>query len=164
MLQQSQESYGPLPSELRPHRVRSRTSSRVSPYPARNSRVVSPPERSKSTKSTKASGRPFASPADRSALSNISINPNINASSSALALNSKSFVPFCDEPKVAVQKAPLVTAPVEQRQRVTSSTRRSALGWKKRASNANKENKENAQQDMSLTYVLPFAHWPNHLQ
>ncbi|KAI0357590.1 hypothetical protein OH77DRAFT_1519472 [Trametes cingulata] len=36
MLEHSQKNYGPLPSELRPHRVRSRTSSRASPYPLRN--------------------------------------------------------------------------------------------------------------------------------
>ncbi|OBZ78004.1 hypothetical protein A0H81_01655 [Grifola frondosa] len=33
MLEHSQKNYGPLPSELRPRRVRSRTSSRASPYP-----------------------------------------------------------------------------------------------------------------------------------
>src|SRR5258707_9046800 len=34
LLEHSVQSYGPLPSELRPRRVRSRTSSRPSPYPA----------------------------------------------------------------------------------------------------------------------------------
>jgi hypothetical protein len=33
LLQESLQTYGPLSSELRPHRVRSRCSSRVSPYP-----------------------------------------------------------------------------------------------------------------------------------
>ena len=46
MLEHSQQNYGPLPPELRCHRVRSRTYSRPSPYPQR---IVKPPSPERSS-------------------------------------------------------------------------------------------------------------------
>ena len=53
LLEYSVQNFGPLPSELRPHRVRSRTSSRASPYPqARVAKATQLPEKTRSTKTT----------------------------------------------------------------------------------------------------------------
>lgn len=51
MLVHSQKklNYGPLPSELRPHRVRSRTSSKASPYPLRAIRAAISPGKPRSS-------------------------------------------------------------------------------------------------------------------
>jgi hypothetical protein len=42
LLQHSDQTYGPLPSELGPRRVRSRTQSRASPYPSRPAQLEAP--------------------------------------------------------------------------------------------------------------------------
>ena len=44
LLEHSQKNYGPLPSDLRPRRIRSRTSSRASPYPLPNHRSSFSPD------------------------------------------------------------------------------------------------------------------------
>ncbi|KAG6825404.1 hypothetical protein H0H92_003817 [Tricholoma furcatifolium] len=60
LLEHSVKNFGPLPSELRPRRVRSRTSSRCSPYPqARlNGVISSPPEEAQPVKPTFAPAPP----------------------------------------------------------------------------------------------------------
>ncbi|KAI0324969.1 hypothetical protein GY45DRAFT_1390266 [Cubamyces sp. BRFM 1775] len=66
MLEHSQKNYGALPSELRPHRVRSRTSSSASPYPLRNQRSalsLDKPRSSPIQVFTDAPSTPFAAPA-----------------------------------------------------------------------------------------------------
>ena len=156
ILQHSRETY--VHSQLRPVRVRSRTSSRASPYPVRSPRsIIISPERSQSNI---LKGRPFASPEDRSApLSDVSINPNISACSVAPTVEMKPFTPFGVKIEGSKGKGKSATpgkGRATVRPRVTSSTRRSALGWKKRVSKANAAtaNKENAvTQDMSITYV-----------
>ncbi len=147
LLEHSKETYGPLSSELRPHRVRSRTSSRASPYPVRSPRSVVSPDRVKANMS---SGRPFASPGDRSLpLRSISIDPNISMCSVAPAVDIKPFSPFAFELENSKEGKSVAGAP---RQRVTSSARRSALGWKKRGSKAAAgADKENSRQDMIIT-------------
>lgn len=77
MLEHSKQNYGPLPSELRAYRVRSRTSSRASPYPVRV-RCISITAEIQANMAIL--GKPFAAldelpPA--APLSKISINPNI---------------------------------------------------------------------------------------
>lgn len=144
LLEHSKQTYGPLSSELRPHRVRSRTSSRASPYPLRSPRSVISPERVKANMSL---GRPFASPRDRSLpLQSISIDPNITMCSVPLAVDVKPFSPFTLELETSKDKS-LADAP---RQRVTSSARRNALGWKKRAPKGKGADKENARPDMII--------------
>lgn len=147
MLDHSKQTYGPLSSELRPHRVRSRTSSRASPYPLRSPRSVISPDRSKSHIS---SGRPFASPQEHSSsvLREISIDPNISACSAAPAIEVKPFSPFSVELDRSKVKAPVLG---HTRQRVTSSARRNALGWKKRAGKNAAADKENIRQDITIT-------------
>ncbi|KAF7791167.1 hypothetical protein EIP86_002178 [Pleurotus ostreatoroseus] len=144
LLEHSKQTYGPLPSELRPHRVRSRTSSRASPYPLRSPRSVVSPERVKASMSF---GRPFASPRDRSLpLQSISIDPNISMYSIPPAVDIKPFPSFAVELETSKDKS-LVDVP---RQRVTSSARRNALGWKKRAPKGKGADKENARPEMII--------------
>lgn len=149
MLEQSQKTYGPLPSELRAHRVRSRTSSRASPYPVRSRRVSFTAEQEAYIFST---GKPFASPDEHESeqsmgpLRDISINPNIS--------NPKLSVPEATKPGIKVFSPPPVVdtqpfssfnvhvdaeKPVAKagnplpRPRVNSNVRRTALGWSKRS-------------------------------
>lgn len=154
MLEHSRETYGPLPSELRPCRVRSRTSSRASPYPVRSLKSWIPVEQPNalndeiSYESFNVS-KPFASPArpNRSApLREITTNPNINVSPLP-SFGAKPFVPFTvklDGP--AISEKTIVDPP--QRPRVTSGARRTALGWKKRSTGKSNtsDRKENVSQ------------------
>lgn len=139
MLEHSQKNYGPLPSELRPYRVRSRTSSRASPYPVR-------PRRVSFTVDQQCfdfiENQPFAEPeepAPVAPLREISINPNITVFSAPPTLDVKPFSPFSmDVQPTKPQPLAPKTAYGLPRPRVTSSARRSALGWSKRSSGAPK--------------------------
>ncbi|THG95127.1 hypothetical protein EW026_g6465, partial [Hermanssonia centrifuga] len=149
MLEHSQKSYGPLPSELRPHRIRSRTSSRASPYPIRPQRSTISPEHSNSSSSS----RPFASPDDLlpAPLRQISINPNIAVFSPPPSIEVKPFTPFNVELKTAPKKGKNQLG--LPRQRVTSAARRTALGWSKRSvgKTSTSSDKENVDQNMVIT-------------
>ena len=124
MLEHSQQTYGPLSSELRPRRIRSRTHSRPSPYP----RAV---ERSPAVvRSVDHSSPPVPSLLqDRTAnynIANVEVSP---------------FVPTKNDLKSIIGLPP--------RPRVGSNARRTALGWTKRSTgrenkeSKGKENKEN---------------------
>ncbi len=149
MLEHSQKSYGPLPSELRPHRIRSRTSSRASPYPVRPQRFTISPEHSNSSSSS----RPFASPDGLlpAPLRQISINPNIAVFSPPPSIEVKPFTPFNVELKTAPKKGKNQLG--LPRQRVTSAARRTALGWSKRSvgKTSTSSDKENVDQNMVIT-------------
>ncbi|KAF9560634.1 hypothetical protein CPC08DRAFT_466596 [Agrocybe pediades] len=162
LLQHSVQNYGPLPSELRPHRVRSRTNSRASPYPkssiqSRLSRISLSPEQVTQpqvpTITQKTPGR---------ALQDVTINPNTapKTSNKAAAPSLDALKPFSplafDVDVNADLKA--AQAAVNVRPRVGSNARRTALGWSKRStgpsatnaagtgkksSTGHKENKEN---------------------
>ena len=136
MLEHSQKSYGPLPSELRPHRVRSRTSSRASPYPLRAIRSTLSPEKPRSSPIqvfTDAPSKPFAAVMhDNSILREVQRNTNVNVPTPPPALGEiKPFSPFHIELDTSKQAKNVMGLPA--RPRVTSSTRRAALGWSKRS-------------------------------
>ncbi|KAI0339201.1 hypothetical protein BDW22DRAFT_606971 [Trametopsis cervina] len=166
LLEHSKQNYGPLPSELRPHRVRSRTSSRPSPYPVRQRVSVSPPEQSYG-----AAVHPFAHPEDDLSTSSIplreiSINPNMNILSYPPAIEAEVFSPFAVELEKEKSK-PERNALGLPRPRVSSTARRTALGWSKRSTGktssgktssgktstgkVGNSNKENATQGVIMT-------------
>ncbi|TFK33165.1 hypothetical protein BDQ12DRAFT_448473 [Crucibulum laeve] len=130
LLEHSVQNYGPLPSELRPRRVRSRTQSRPSPYPqARIAKVTTSPEQTRPSNADL--HRSFATPA--AVLQQILVNANIMPSAPSLEAL-KPFSPFMMnvEPK---RENAFGLAP-NARPRVASTTRRTALGWSKRSNGA----------------------------
>ncbi|KAI0828480.1 hypothetical protein BC628DRAFT_1316551 [Trametes gibbosa] len=155
MLEHSQKNYGPLPSELRPHRVRSRTSSRASPYPLRNMRTSFSPEKplraSPIQVFTDAPTKQFAFLSEPPVLREVQRNSNVFAASPAPALDEiKPFSPIHIELDTSKQGKSAMGLP--PRPRVTSSTRRAALGWSKRtAKSSTKEAKEN----ISASMIIP---------
>ena len=153
MLEQSQKTFGPLPSELRPHRVRSRTSSRASPYPQlRAMRSTMSPEKPRSSPIqvfTDVPIKPFANTTqEHSILREVQRN-TINVPTPPPALGEiKPFTPFnvdLDTSKQGKNKMGLPARP-----RVTSSTRRAALGWSKRSTG-----KSSAQDFKENSVVIP---------
>ncbi|KAG6916979.1 hypothetical protein DXG01_004408 [Tephrocybe rancida] len=146
LLEHSVQNYGPLPSELRPRRIRSRTSSRPSPYPqARVNKVVLPsPENAQPTKS-------IAAPhMNAPVLQQIHINNNILAAPALDTLKPFSPLVMDIEPK---RENAFGLAP-NARPRVGSTARRTALGWSKRSTGSNKmstDHKENVSQGMIMT-------------
>ena len=135
MLEHSQKTFGPLPSELRPHRIRSRTSSRASPYPLRVMRSTISPEKQRGSPIrvfTEAPSKPFASAVHEPSVLREVWTANVNVPTPPPALNEiKPFSPFQVELETSKQGKNAVGLPA--RPRVTSSTRRAALGWSKRS-------------------------------
>ncbi|KAF5376919.1 hypothetical protein D9615_007315 [Tricholomella constricta] len=146
LLDHSVQNYGPLPSELRPRRMRSRTSSRPSPYPqARINKVIPPsPEKVQPAKEVNAK-RSFGTPV----LQQIPVNSNLMS----IAPSLESLKPFSPltvdiEPK---RENAFGLAP-HARPRVGSTARRSALGWSKRSTGkASTDQKENVGQGTIMT-------------
>ncbi|KAF8996426.1 hypothetical protein BDQ17DRAFT_1364415 [Cyathus striatus] len=125
LLEHSVQNYGPLPSELRPRRVRSRTQSRPSPYPqARLSKITLSPDRI-----SKADLQPsFAAATDAvptPVLQDKTVNANISALPHALEAL-KPFSPFAMDVEPKRENA-FGLAP-HARPRVGSTARRTALG------------------------------------
>ncbi|PIL26963.1 hypothetical protein GSI_10101 [Ganoderma sinense ZZ0214-1] len=148
MLEHSQKNYGPLPSDLRPHRVRSRTSSRASPYPLRHMRSSASPEKSRSSPMhvfTDAPNKSFGmSLHDQTVLREVKRTTNIDVPTPPPVLTEiKPFTPFNVELETAKQGKNANGLPA--RPRVTSSTRRAALGWSKRTGKSSTQDfKENS--------------------
>ncbi len=141
LLQHSKQNYGPLPSELRPHRSRSRTSSRVSPYPIRPRLAMSLEQRPKEAS--------FPTVNDTSgfsaALREISINPNFYNLSQPSIVDVKPFPLSAAEPDPS---KPEKKANATARPRVLSNTGKTALGGAKRTrKSSGKSNKENADKE-----------------
>jgi len=155
LLEHSVQNYGPLPSELHPRRMRSRTQSRPSPYPQAQVRAaitkVTPPSPQEHPPSPDAHRTPVP------VLQQISINHNINRMSAAPSLEalklSSSLVAGV-EPK---RENAFGLAPAA-RPRVGSTARRTALGWTKRStgksSTDQKENVKVGGQGAVMTYVI----------
>ncbi|KAG5641013.1 hypothetical protein DXG03_006381 [Asterophora parasitica] len=148
LLDHSVQNYGPLPSELRPRRMRSRTSSRPSPYPQARvvNKVVPPsPEKvhpAKDINTTRSFGAPV--------LQQIPVNKNlVSAAAPALDIMKPSSPLVVDiEPK---RENAFGLAP-HARPRVASTARRSALGWSKRSSGkTSTDQKENTGQGTIMT-------------
>ncbi|KZT25561.1 hypothetical protein NEOLEDRAFT_1178340 [Neolentinus lepideus HHB14362 ss-1] len=142
LLEHSQKNYGPLPSELRPRRIRSRADSRPSPYP-RSKLSLSPEEiRIVEQEQSPESARPPV-------LQDVSVHPNVMSSPPALeAIKGVSpLVVKFDKSREDSMNMP-THAP---RPRVASTVRRNALGWSKRNATATaKENRENTFTNESL--------------
>ena len=162
MLEHSQQNYGPLPSELRPHRVRSRTSSRASPYPTRVLKSTLSPERQRSSIFVEDShhelnvSKAFAAPPPVPVLSEITVNPNLSFLTTDPVLDVKPFPPFACNVKASPAKSSQVNKTgLPARPRVTSSARRNALGWTKRSTgkSSSSDQKENVSQGSIATYV-----------
>ncbi|KAH9896427.1 hypothetical protein C8Q73DRAFT_788785 [Cubamyces lactineus] len=155
MLEHSQKNYGPLPSELRPHRVRSRTSSRASPYPLRNQRSAFSPEKPRSSPIqvfTDGPNKPFAAPApEQPVLREVQRDANVYQSSPAPALDEiKPFSPIYIELDTSKQGKGAFGLP--SRPRVTSSTRRAALGWSKRSTG---KSTQDCKENLSTSSIIP---------
>lgn len=118
LLEYSIQHYGPLPSELRPKRVRSRTPSRASPYPPTSVlKAAASPELI-----TKQLDNVYCN-ATSSPLRDVLPDANMTVSPA-----SKPFCPLIEDPKRENAWGPAATRP-----RVGSNARRgTALGWAKR--------------------------------
>ncbi|KAF9449617.1 hypothetical protein P691DRAFT_799115 [Macrolepiota fuliginosa MF-IS2] len=133
LLEHSVQTYGPLPSELRPHRIRSRRDSRPSPYPqSRPPKVTNSPEMLRPSAPFSDAGRhSLVTPVLQQAL----LNKKMNVPVAAPILDSiKSLPPLIphDEntrkPELTQDNKRGITRP-----RVASNARRTALGWTKRS-------------------------------
>jgi len=142
MLEHSVQNYGPLPSDLRPRRARSRVNSRPSPYPRTVKTSFTSSPSSEHLRATVAASLTTsigctAGPRQPSPLSNalqqISINPNVP---SAAPVESKECAVLPNKPERVFGLPP--------RPRVGSTARRTAFGWSKKSTGrGGVENKEN---------------------
>ncbi|PPQ91217.1 hypothetical protein CVT25_001175 [Psilocybe cyanescens] len=150
LLQHSVQNYGPLPSELRPHRFRSRTSSRPSPYPqGRVSKMTLSPEKKRSTATIDI--QDHRTPV----LQQVPVNQNTRANKTSSKDNGtapflgalKPFSPLVMDDDNGPKRENAFGLAPNARPRVGSSARRTALGWSKRSTGAGKsstDQKENA--------------------
>jgi len=144
LLEHSVQNYGPLPSGLRPRRVRSRTSSRPSPDPSNRFIKITTISPEKMTAPVTEVRVPTTTPALRQVLVNTS---TLSATPSIDALKPFSPLSVDIEPKRenAFGLAPNV------RPRVGSTARRMALGWSKQSTGkASTDQKENVVGDGSV--------------
>jgi serine/arginine repetitive matrix protein 2 len=137
LLEHSVQSYGPLPSELRPRRVRSRTSSRPSPYPASRISKSSVTTNNISKDQSQLDNMLKSTPAV-SVLRELPVCSNTSAAPTLDAL--KSFSPLVLD---TVKKGKDEKKGSSNRPRVASTTRRTALGWSKRSTGKSSDQKEN---------------------
>ncbi|KAG2134191.1 uncharacterized protein EDB93DRAFT_1173064 [Suillus bovinus] len=147
LLEHSMQNYGPLPSELRPRRMRSRVNSRPSPYPRTFKTSFTSSPATEQVRAAIVAAVAEHAPNDNmrtqgqpKALQQISVNPNIMS-------------PAVDNTKAGelMKDAAMSPGKLERvfglppRPRVGSVARRAALGWVKRSTGRNGlENKENA--------------------
>ncbi|KAI0938313.1 hypothetical protein AcV5_000019 [Taiwanofungus camphoratus] len=127
MLEHSQKNYRPLPSDLHPRRVRSRTSSRASPYPIR---IISE----------------HLAISSQAVLQKVPVNGNVKTVSPPAALEViKPFTPFTIDFEPSKLGKNLGQPPLPTHPRATSSARCTTHGRSKRStgkfnSNDQKEN------------------------
>ncbi|KAG1727136.1 hypothetical protein EDB19DRAFT_1914356 [Suillus lakei] len=147
LLDHSMQNYGPLPSDLRPRRMRSRVNSRPSPYPRTiktsftsspateqvRAAIVAAVAENAPNDNMRAQGQPKA-------LQQISVNPNIMSP----AVENTKAGRLMKDAAMSPGKLERVFG-LPPRPRVGSVARRAALGWAKRSTGRNGlENKENA--------------------
>jgi len=118
LLEYSVQNYGPLPSDLRLRRIRSRTLSRPSPYPIRTVKTSLSSDQSRPTLGDLNLSRSFAA----ATLQSVSLNHNTPA-------GNKPFSPVGLDDSADSKH---VLGPSAARPRVPSIARRNALGWSKR--------------------------------
>ena len=149
LLEHSVQNYGPLPSELHPRRMRSRTQSRPSPYPARSVKLAprSPENLKMQPVNVSAVNTRLV---DKPVLQQLPINHNISAVSALNQVKPLSPLVAKLEPK---RENAFGLAP-NARPRVGSTARRNALGWSKRSNGKTSSDlKENVGQGTIMTYV-----------
>ncbi len=144
LLEHSVQNYGPLPSELRPKRVRSRTSSRASPYPSTRALKAAAASPELITKKQDNVYRNATS----SPLGDVLPHANLMTASPA----SKPFSPLIEEPKRENAWGPAATRP-----RVGSTARRTALGWAKRSNGKTPTKLKENTPKMNMTCVWFFC-------
>ena len=142
MLEHSQQNYGPLPPDLRCYRVRPRTYSRPSPYPQRTVKPASP-ERPSPQQSSREQEVFVANDTAVTVVQPLRSKPvNVNAKTPAPVIKDLNPIsPFVVE--FGKSKGDKSFNERTLRPRVTSSTRRAALGWSKRNIGKSSELKEN---------------------
>ncbi|EGO19639.1 hypothetical protein SERLADRAFT_443108 [Serpula lacrymans var. lacrymans S7.9] len=146
LLEHSIQNYGPLPSDLRPRCMRSRTHSRPSPYPRQIKTSFSSSPAAEQARATafvftdnrNASAETTAAPPQSKVLQQVSINPNIMSPPPEMA----------DKDMGVLKMKPEQVFGLPPRPRVASTARRTALGWAKRSTG--RENKENANSSQSM--------------
>ncbi|KAG2030786.1 hypothetical protein BDR03DRAFT_161432 [Suillus americanus] len=147
LLEHSIQNYGPLPSDLRPRRMRSHVNSRPPPYPRTfktsftsspateqvRAAIVAAVAENVPSDNMRAQGQPKA-------LQQISVNPNIMSH----AVENTKAGELMKDAAMSPGKLERVFG-LPPRPRVGSVARRAALGWVKRSTGRNGlENKENA--------------------
>ena len=142
MLEHSQQNYGPLPPDLRCHCSRSRTYSRPSPYPQRTVKSASPesasPQRSPQKKERTIANTPVATTTQPLRPKSVNVNSRTPAPAIKAPNPISPFIVDFDKSKGDKSFNERTIRP-----RVTSSTRRAALGWSKRNTGKSSELKEN---------------------
>jgi hypothetical protein len=147
LLEHSVQNYGPLPSELRPRRVRSRTQSRPSPYPKAQARaaiakIVTPPS-------------PEVHRTPVPVLQQIPINRNTNLISTAPSLETlKPFSPLAI--KVEPKRENAFGLASAARPRVGSTARRTAT--KRTTGKSSTNQKENV---VGQGSVMTYGFFPS---
>ncbi|KAF8483145.1 hypothetical protein JB92DRAFT_1651529 [Gautieria morchelliformis] len=140
LLEHSQKNYIPLPSDLRPRRVRSRTSSlnRTSPYPRSAFSSSHSSIKSRHSSDDMSASRSMSSSVDKNrALQAIPDPGNMSSPAPALATLAP-FSPLAldisqsDECINMSTQAPVSAIKPAVRPRVPSTARRNALGWTKK--------------------------------
>jgi hypothetical protein len=146
LLEHSVQNYGPLPSELRPRRIRSRTQSRPSPYPQnRTIKPVISPENTNRPSNADLT-RSFNTPV----LQQVPVNPNISSSPAPSLDVLKQFSPLTLEVEPKLENSFGLTPAA--RPRVGSIARRTAFGWSKRSTGkSSTDQKENVGQGIIMT-------------
>ncbi len=140
LLEHSVQSFGPLPSEFRPRRIRSRTTSRPSPYP-----------QNRISKSTLSVDHLKVSQVETKESSTTPVLRSVPLSSNkpSVAPTLQAFKPFSPLVvdhgyfKAGSKHEKVSTLPSRIRPRVGSTARRTALGWSKRSGKSSSEQKEN---------------------
>ncbi|KAH7884200.1 hypothetical protein F5I97DRAFT_1671717 [Phlebopus sp. FC_14] len=145
LLEHSIQNYGPLPSELRPRRMRSRANSRPSPYPRTIKTSFTPSPATEQLRIAVANSVAPASdngPRPRvlsNALKQVVVNPNIAPSPHPGEKGGDA------KPGATSPSKPERIFGLPPRPRVASTARRAALGWVKRSTGrSGVENKENS--------------------
>ncbi|KAJ6511227.1 hypothetical protein DFH09DRAFT_999601 [Mycena vulgaris] len=136
LLQHSVQNYGPLPSDLGPRRVRSRTQSRASPYP-RQGQIAASPEPQLQRPSPAELHRAFVT---HSALQPLEVHANVDLPTPPAMMSPKRENAWGLAPNA--------------RPRVASAARRSALGWAKRSTKASTDQKENNTSTTAVSFMM----------
>ncbi|KAF9219060.1 hypothetical protein BS17DRAFT_439592 [Gyrodon lividus] len=146
LLEHSLQNYGPLPSELRPRRMRSRVNSRPSPYPRTMKTSFTASPATEHLRAAVASCVAISvdnsaprQPVSSHTLQQVTVDPNVTSTfpnPGKKHMDGKTLIVSPDKPERVFGLPP--------RPRVASTARRAALGWAKRSTGRSGfENKEN---------------------